>query len=591
MTATDKISYAPVIEIAGRQMDPEQYEELRTMRVERQLGLVGRATFRFNDMGYKLASTQTFKIGQKLKVKQFPSTELFSGIVVGVSLEQMPGEQPQLVVVADDTAYKLTRGTKTKTYLQTTYTSAVQQVLSKAGVKAQITQAAGTKEYLMQAGSDLEFIDVIASRLGYTWWVDQETFHFAPAGTSTGQAKVTMNDDLQEFSVRASALRPTEVTMGGWSMDKQQKVVGKIKKATVWTKPSEFVKPYVNDAKNIGMAPTPSAELSPVDQAEAKTQAQAQFDESLAAALIARGRGHVNGLIKPAMTLQVDHAGPASGAYFVTQVEHVYNPSGFQTRFVAGPLRPSGLVDTLGREAADPGFEIQGLVVGVITNNSDMGKAGRVKVKYAGLPDDVESNWARVLSTSGGKNRGLVFLPEVDDEVLVGFENNDTRRPVVLGALFSKKNTLPEATKLLGPGNKVDYRRITSRLGHIIEFADGMAPTTQHVLVQLGGSAKTHRLRLGADRFDIELAQGKPLLIKAGMAKFEITATGDINIEGMNINIKGTKAVNIEAPQTSIKGQAQVQVQGGQVAIKGMGVTQVEAGGPLTLKGITVAIN
>jgi phage protein D/phage baseplate assembly protein gpV len=588
---TEKISYAPVIEIAGRQMEPAQYEELRTMRIDRQLGLVGRATLRFNDMGYKLASTQTFKINQKLKIKQFPSTELFSGIVVGISLEQMPGEQPQLVVVADDTAYKLTLSSNTKTYLQTTYTTAVQQIVAKAGLKPQIKAHPGTKEYLLQAGSDLDFIDDVAERIGYSWWVDQETFHFAPGGTSTGQVKVTMNDDLQEFSVRASALRPTEVTMGGWSTDKQQKVVGKIKKATVWTKPSEFVKPYVNDAHMIGKAKAGSRMFSPVDQSEAKAQAQAHFDDALAASLIARGRGHVNGMIKPAVMLQVDHAGPASGSYYVTEVQHVYNPSGFQTRFVAGPLRPAGLVDTLGRDAPDPGFAISGLVVGVVTNNSDMGKAGRVKVKYAGLPDDVESNWARVLSTSGGKNRGLVFLPEVDDEVLVGFENNDTRHPVVLGALFSKKNTLPEATKLLGPGNKVDYRRITSRLGHVIEFADGIAPTTQHVLVQLGGSAKQHKLRLGADRFDIELAMGKPLLIKAGMAKFEITASGDINIEGMNINIKGTKAVNIEAPQTTIKGMAQVQVQGGQVQVKGMGMTAVEAGGPLTLKGITVAIN
>ena len=591
MTATDKISYAPVVEIAGKQLDPEQYEELRTMRVDRQLGLVGRATFRFNDMGYKLASTQTFKIGAKIKVKQFPSTELFSGIVVGVSLEQMPGEQPQLVVVADDAAYKLTRTTRTKTYLQTTYTAAVQQVLSKAGLKAQVKQSPGPKEYVLQAGSDLEFVDAVAARLGYTWWVDQETFHFSPAGTSAGQTKVTMNDDLQEFSVRASALRPTEVTMGGWSSDKQQKVVGKIKKATVWTQPSEFVKPYVNDAKNLGMAPTPSLELSPLDQAEAKDQAQAQFDESVAAALTARGRGHVNGLIKPGVMLQVDHAGPASGAYYVTEVQHIYSTTGFETRFVAGPLRPAKLVDTLGNPASDPGFEISGLVVGVVTNNSDMGKAGRVKVKYAGLPDDTESNWARVLSTSGGKNRGIVFLPEVDDEVLVGFENNDTRRPVVLGALFSKKNTLPEATKLLGPGNKVNYRRITSRLGHIIEFADGTAPTMQHVLIQLGGSATTHKLRLGADRFDIEMAMGKPLLIKVGNAKFEITAAGDINIEGKAINIKGMQAVNIEAPQVQVKGNAQVQIQGAQVAVKGQAMAQVEAGGPLTLKGAMVAIN
>ena len=588
---TEKISYSPVVEINGKQLEGDQYDELRTVRIDRQMGLVGRATLRFSDLGYALSSAGTFKIGTTVKVKQFPSTELFSGVIVGVTLEQMPAEEPHLVIVADDVACRLTRGSKTTTHLRTTYTSAVQSIAAKAGLKAQVRASTGVKEYLLQAGSDLEFIDVIAGRLGYTWWVDQDTFHFAPAGTTTGHATVTLNEDLHEFSVRASALRPTEVTIGGWSADSQQKVTSKTQQGTVWTSPPDFVKPYVIDTKAIGAAATGSREVSPLDQSEAKAAAQAQFDESLAAALVARGRGEVNGAIKPGVMLHVDHAGPATGDYYVTEVEHIYDPRGFHTRFVAGPLRPAGLVDTLGRPAPDPGFAIAGLVVGVVTNNADPEHAGRIKVKYAGLPDDVESNWARVLSTSGGKNRGVVFLPEIEDEVLVGFENNDTRQPVVLGALFSKKNTLPESSKLLGAGNTVEYRRITSRLGHIIEFADGNDPTTQHVLVQLGGSASTHKLRLGADRFDIEIAQGKPLLIKAGMAKFEITASGDVNIEGMNINIKGTKAVTIDSPQTTVKGEAQVQVQGAQVEVKGTAMAAVEATGPLTLKGLTVAIN
>jgi phage protein D/phage baseplate assembly protein gpV len=588
---TEKINLSPVVEVGGAPLTKEEYEELRTLRIDRTMGLVGRAILRFSDPGYVRSQAHTFKIGTKVKVKQFPSTELFSGSVVAVNLEQMRGEQPYLVVVADDDAYKLTRGTTTKTYLQTSYTSAVQQVVAKAGLKPKITSSPGVKEYILHAGSDIEFIDRVAARIGYTWWIDQGMFHFAPAGTSTGSTKVTMNDDLEEFSVRASGLRPTEIKVGGWHPDNQQKVVGTIQKGKVWTTPSDFVKPWATQAQKLGVAKAATIMPSPMDQHEAKVAAQALFDESLAASLVARGKGHVNGLIKPGVTVQVDHAGPASGKYWVTEVQHVYDTRGFHTQFVAGSLRPAGLVDTLGNPAVDPGFEIRGLVIGVVTDNHDLEKNGRVKVKYAGMPEDVESNWARVMTTGSGKNRGVVFLPEVDDEVLVGFEGSDTRRPVILGSLFSKKNILPEKTKLLGPGNKVNYRRITSRLGHIIEFADGMTPTTEHVLVQLGGSATTHKLRLGADRFDIEVAMGKPVLIKAGMAKFEITATGDVNIEGANINIKGKTAVNIESPKTTTKGLSQVQMIGGTAVVKGMGQTEVSAGGPLTIKGITVAIN
>ena len=585
---TEKISYAPVIEVGGKEIAGELYDDLIVARVDRQLGLVGRATLRFEDPEFDLASSATFKLGAAVTVKQFPDAELFSGTVVGVNVEQLAGQRPELVVVADDVAYKLNRGSKTTTHLQTSYTAAVQSIVQKAGVTPEVTHTGTPKEYLLQAGSDLAFIDNIAARIGYSWWVDRGIFHFEPVGTSTGAATVTLNDDLNEFSVRASALRPTEVTVSGWSIDNQQSVVGQISEATVWKSPPDFVKMYVHEAKSIGAAPAGSGELSPVDQTEARAAAQALFDQSLAASVIARGRAEVNADIKPGTALTVAHAGPASGEYFVTEVQHVYDATGFHTRFVAGPLRPAGLVDTLGRPDPDPGFAIQGLVIGVVTQNLDPEHNGRVKVRYAGIPDNVDSNWARVLTTSGGKNRGLVFLPEINDEVLVGFEGNDARRPVVLGSLFSKQNTLPEANKLLGR-ETVDFRRITSRLGHIIELADGKTPHTQHVLIQLG--TVQHWLRLGADECILQVQAGNPITIKAGMAKFEISEKGDVSIEGANINIRATEALNLEGPRANLKATAELQMQGGQVQVKGMGSTAVEAVGPLTLKGITVAVN
>jgi uncharacterized protein involved in type VI secretion and phage assembly len=585
---TEQLSLAPVVEIGGRSMEEAQYDALRSLRVERGLGVVGRATLRFDDPGFELSSNTPFGLGEQIRVKQFPSTELFSGTVVGVSLEQAPAEQPQLVVIADDAAYKLTRGTKTTTHLQTTYTDAVQTILRKAGLKPQVSPVAGPNEYLLQAGSDLAFIDSIATRIGYVWWVDERIFHFAQAGTSTGQTTVTLNDDLDEFSVRASALRPTEVTVSGWSVENLATVSGNASRSTVSSSPPDFVRPYINDAQSIGAARNGSGELSPSYQTEAQHAAQALFDESLTASVVARGRGDVNGQIKPATTVQVDHAGPASGTYYVTEVQHLYDATGFRTRFVAGSLRPSGLVDTLGRPEPDPGFALHGLVIGVVTNNQDPAGDGRVKVRYAGIPDNIDSNWARVLTTSGGKDRGMVFLPEVEDEVLVGFEGSDARRPVVLGALFSQQNKLPEAAKILGEG-KVAYRRITSRLGHVIEFADGSVPTSQHVLIKLGTAE--HSLRLGADACALEIAAGKPLTVKAGTAQFAISEQGDVTIEGKNITIKAAAELRMESVQSSLKGTAQVQVQGAQVEVKGQTLASVEASGPLTLKGATVAVN
>jgi uncharacterized protein involved in type VI secretion and phage assembly len=304
--------------------------------------------------------------------------------------------------------------------------------------------------------------------------------------------------------------------------------------------------------------------------------------------VIAKGRGQVNPAVLLMTNLNVTRAGPASGSYVVSQVEHVYRKDGFYTSFVAGPIRPGALVDTLGPEAPDPGFQIGSLLTAVVTNLEDPDKIGRVKVKYSASGGLIESAWARVVGLGVGKSRGSVFQPEIGDEVLIGFERGDPRYPVVIGGLFSAVNSLPQNT---GPvDDKVKVRTITSRLGHVIEMADGTAPTEQHLLLKLAGGK--HKLRLGADRFDIEVAAGKPIKIMAGKAKFEIDAQGNVVIEGTKITLKAETQVSVEgAAGVEIKSNAKVAVQAAMVDVKANGMATVDGGGALTLKGGQVMIN
>jgi uncharacterized protein involved in type VI secretion and phage assembly len=213
---------------------------------------------------------------------------------------------------------------------------------------------------------------------------------------------------------------------------------------------------------------------------------------------------------------------------------------------------------------------------------------GRVKVKYAASGDLVESAWARVVGLGVGKGRGSVFQPEVNDEVLVGFERGDSRYPVVLGGLYSAVNSLPEHSA--PTGNAVNVRTITSRLGHVVEMGDGTGPSEQHLLLKLAGGK--HKLRLGADRFDLEVEQGKPILIKAGAAKFEIDAQGNVSIEGTKISLKATSQVSIEGSAgVEAKSDAKVALQAAMIDVKANGTATVDGGGALSLKGGTVAVN
>jgi uncharacterized protein involved in type VI secretion and phage assembly len=105
----------------------------------------------------------------------------------------------------------------------------------------------------------------------------------------------------------------------------------------------------------------------------------------------------------------------------------------------------------LNRATADEtALPLGGLAVGVVTDNNDPLQQGRVRVKYPWLSDDDASYWARVVALGAGKERGLQLLPEVNDEVLVGFELGNMEYPYVLGGLWNALDTLPEPGAISG---------------------------------------------------------------------------------------------------------------------------------------------
>jgi hypothetical protein len=160
----------------------------------------------------------------------------------------------------------------------------------------------------------------------------------------------------------------------------------------------------------------------------------------------------------------------------------------------------------------------------------------------------------------------------------------------VIGGLFSQKTKIAADGSLTGNG-KIAYRRITSRLGHVVELADGTGKTEQHIKLQLG--SPDHKLRLGADRFDIEVSDGTPLLIKAGSAKFEIDNQGNITIEGKTIKLKAQMDVGIESSggKFTAKGATGVEVSGLKVDVKADTTAAIEGSAMTTIKGGQVMIN
>ena len=197
--------------------------------------------------------------------------------------------------------------------------------------------------------------------------------------------------------------------------------------------------------------------------------------------------------------------------------------------------------------APDPAGRFYGVTVGVVTNNQDPDKLGRVKLRLPWLSEQDESQWARVLTPMAGKGRGLYCLPEVDDEVLVAFEHGLPEFPYVLGALWNGQDA-PPATNDDGKNNQ---RLLRSRSGHTIRLDD------------TEGSARIE-IRDGSGKNTITIDTAANTIAISADADITLTAnSGKLKLSGNGIEIRSQAGITLESAQTTeIKSGAQLNLQG-----------------------------
>lgn len=105
-----------------------------------------------------------------------------------------------------------------------------------------------------------------------------------------------------------------------------------------------------------------------------------------------------------------------------------------------------------------------GVVPGIVKNLDDPKGLAQIELQFNKIPDEARSAWARVAAPMAGRDRGAFFMPEIDDEVLVAFEDGDFDHPYVLGFLWNGVDTPPETT--------TQNRIIKTPGGHQLRFED-----------------------------------------------------------------------------------------------------------------------
>jgi uncharacterized protein involved in type VI secretion and phage assembly len=163
-------------------------------------------------------------------------------------------------------------------------------------------------------------------------------------------------------------------------------------------------------------------------------------------------------------------------------------------------------------------------------------------VKYPTLSDQDESAWARVASPGAGPDRGMQVIPEVGDEVLVGFEHDDKRRPVVLAGLWNGTDATPKAKV---QGGKVMTRVWVSRNGHTIELDDSDQDKGSITIKHASASSSLH-----LEKAQSQLQADQQLAIKGN--SIEITADTTLKLKARSIEIDADVDVTVKGTQIKL---------------------------------------
>lgn len=225
---------------------------------------------------------------------------------------------------------------------------------------------------------------------------------------------------------------------------------------------------------------------------------------------------------------------------------------------------------------------IYGVTVGVVTNNKDPEKLGRVKIKLPTRLGEKETDWARVVTPMAGKEMGIFFLPEVGDEVLVTFREGDMREPYVIGSLWNSEEVPPETNE----DGKNNIRTIKSRAGHSISITDDDSEGLIEIKTSNGNSITIYDK--GNGKVEINDKSGSNKITIDGDSKgVSIEGDGKVELKSKTCTIK----VDGNGSAVELKSNTKVAIESTTVEIKAKANLNISSDGMVNIKGSMVKIN
>jgi Rhs element Vgr protein len=536
---------------------------------------------------FAISDTAEFEPGKEIEIKAGYRSEeetIFKGIVIrhGIKVRK---KTSVLVVECKDKAVKMTSACKSKYSKEVTDSDVIEELIGAHGLEKEVESTSVSHKQIVQYNStDWDFMLCRADVNGLLVIPDDGKIKVAKPVFS-GDAALTVQYGATVYDLDAeidARLQYKAVKGSTWNFTDQE-----------LSDAVEAADPGVPDAGNLSGSTL--ADVSGEDEFMLfhggkieESEMQAWVDAMMMKHRLAKIRGKVKtdgtAAVKPGQLIQINGIGERfEGKLFVTGIRHEIQKGGWETIFQFG-INPEWFAESYNIQPPMAGGmlpAIEGLQIGIVTAlEGDPDGEDRIMVRVPVISKDDEGIWCRLATLDAGENRGTFFRPELEDEVIVGFLNNDPRHGVVLGQLHSSAKPAPvpgaddnnekgyvsrSEMKMIWDDDKISFTIETPAGNKIVVSED---ETMIHLEDQNG-----NKLTMNADGVTIDSA--KDIILKAA---------GDIKAEGVNIQAKASSEFKAEGATVGIKGS-------GETKVEGSGSAEFSSSGICKVKGSMVNIN
>ncbi len=507
----------------------------------------------------------------------------FFGIITNLRFVNDGIQSSRVTIEAKSPTWKMDQATMVKTYEKMTRADIANDIMGQYASEFSVSTGGGTdaKRDMTTQWMQTDWDFLITTVLGETdrWVYYDGKKLLVDAAKSKDTIKLELTKHVGSAEVRLNALQ-TRYIENGWSEKDKQTT-----QTVVESSPTSFAgmasaafraSQDLISQKSIGIS-----DLS-TETSQVRSRADAMQGNAIGNLVVAYLQTNQPS-IKVGNTVELTGMGPVyNGVYFVKRVTHHMDGGSDYYNFVeAIPLESAKppIIESDARSwRGDP-------ICALVIDNKDPESRGRVKVKFPFNGSDgqpCESDWIHVAGPYAGRNRGFYFLPEIDDEVLVGFFQGDIDHPVVLGSLWNGVDLPPSDAYTENNDKKMIY----TRCGHQLIFDDTDGSEKISIIDKTGKNSividsSQNTITISADKDIVFKAQqnitfsaGKDFSVEA-TGKVNLKATADLFAEGMNATIKAQTAMKLE-------GTANLEAKGGMVTVQGSGPTTVK-GNPIML--------